>query len=37
MWFELELELAHPDTASKGKGFGVAMSSSPWERLWKGD
>ena len=27
----------HLDTAPIWKGFGAAMSSSPWERLWKGD
>jgi hypothetical protein len=28
---------AHPDNAPFWKGFGVAMSSSPWEWLWNGD
>jgi hypothetical protein len=28
---------AHIDTSAFWKGFGVAMSSSPWEGLWKGD
>ncbi len=28
---------AHLDTAPFWKGFGVAMSSSPWEWLWNGD
>jgi hypothetical protein len=37
MWFKLDLELVHPDTASKGNGFGAAMSSSPWEQLGNGD
>jgi hypothetical protein len=28
---------AHLDTAPFCKGFGAAMSSSPWEWLWNGD
>ncbi len=28
---------AHLDTAPFWKGFGAAMSSSPWEWLWNGD
>ncbi len=28
---------AHLDTGPLWKGFGAAMSSSPWERLWNGD
>jgi hypothetical protein len=39
--FELELdpdpELDHLDTTPFWKGFGAAMSSSPWEWLWNGD
>ncbi len=28
---------AHLDTAPFWKGFGAAMSSSPWEWFWNGD
>ena len=28
---------AHLDTAPFSKGFGAAMSSSPWKWLWNGD
>ena len=35
----LQRDLPHVplDTAPFGNGFGAATSSSPWERLWKGD
>jgi hypothetical protein len=31
------MDPAHLDTAPIWKGFGAAMSSSPWEWLWNGD